>query len=395
MRRAGWSDRAPVAADLAALVVVARLIIRGANVAWGGRPRGGHASYVLQWIDGFRRLGHEVLYHDILDGTPAVARAFDQVLSSWRDVPIVAGLLPSGETLRGCSVREVERFAERADAMFTLGAPYTKDVEPWLESVHPRVLIEQDPGFAHLWAAKASPDEVFGRHDAYYTVGANVASGRSGAPSHDIAWRHVWNPVVLDRWNEAPSTPEGRFTTVASLWSQKYQEFDGQVWGPKVEQLEQFLHVPGQVEETLEIAAEPGAGREAVGRLESHGWHVVDAGVVVGDVDRYREYIWSSAAEFTCVKGLYAGTNSGWFGDRSACYLAAGKPVVMQDTGLDGILPSGRGLHLVTTAEEAVDAIRRVRRSYADESAAARATAAAYFDSGLVLRRLLNEVGVI
>ena len=372
---------------------MSRLIVRGANIAWSGLSRGGHATYVLQWLHGLHRLGHEVLYHDVLDEQPSVVEAFRAVVAQW-DLPIaIAGMARDGRTLVGLSVDELQLFAEHSALVLSLGATYAHGVEPWLAHVHPRVLIDQDPGFTHLWSQTSEPAEIFGVHDAYFTIGANVGTSRSPIPLSGLDWRHTWNPVVLDRWRPS-APPHGSITTVASLWSQAYQEFDGQLWGPKAVQWEHFLDLPRLVGEPLEIAAERGAGEEMLRRLRSAGWSVVDATSAAGDIARYTDYIQSSAAEFSCVKGLYVGTNSGWFSDRSACYLAAGHPVVMQDTGLHDVLPSGCGLHLVASVDQAADAIRRIRTDYERESDAARAIAAAHFDSDRVLQRLLAEVGV-
>ena len=120
----------------------------------------------------------------------------------------------------------------------------------------------------------------------------------------------------------------------------------------------------------------------------------LESAEVVAEPNGYRDYITGSAGEFTCVKGVYAGTRCGWFSDRSACYLAAGRPVVMQATGFEDLLPTGRGLFAVNNAEEAAEAIKAIRADYHAHSAAARRIAEEHFDSGRIATRVLEEAGI-
>lgn len=367
--------------------------MRGATLAWAGIRRGGHATYVLQWLEGLQRLGHDVLYHDVVDDRPEVVRAFrDIVERSWRPQRSAA-VLPSGEVVYGIDMAEIEQFARQAAAVISLGATYSADLEPWLEPARPRVLVDQDPGFTHIWASDTSAADVFGVHDLYYTVGANVGTDRSRIPLCGIDWRRTWNPVVVE-WCATASAPTRPFTTVASLWSQSYQRFDGVIYGPKAAELDKFLDLPARSGESFELAVEAGTGEAQLAKLHDHGWTVRDAEDVAATPERYLDYVKSSTGEFSPVKGLYVGTRSGWFSDRSACYLAAGRPVVTQDTGLADVLPLGKGLHAVATVDEAAEAIRQIRRDYARESKAARNIAAEHFDARRLLRPLLDDIGV-
>jgi hypothetical protein len=374
---------------------MARLILRGGNLAWAGIPRGGHATYVLQWLYGLQRLGHDVLYHDVLEGQSLELEAFRRLTNQWWDPRRSAAFSSTGQVIHGLSMLEVEAFAEGAAGLISLGAPYAADPEPWLAHVRPRVVVDQDPAFTQLWALESDPELVYGVQDFYFTVGANVGKQRSAIPTCGIDWRHTRNPVVLDWWSGAKPSPDGRFTTVASLWSQKYQEFEGEVWGPKAVELERFIELPKLCGESLEIALEAGTGVEMLSRLHAHGWLTADAEEAARSPETYQAYIAASSGEFTCVKGLYVGTNSGWFSDRSAAYLAAGKPVVTQDTGLCDVLPCTTGLHFVRSVEEAAEAISRIRANYLEECEAARSIAAAYFDSDEVLSGLLDIIGVV
>src|SRR5947208_8264710 len=123
---------------------MARLIVRGSNLTWDGTGRGGQALMTLQWLEALRRLGHEVLHHEVLDDSPWIARQFGSILHDWWDPAAVAAVSADGRPLYGLDVARVEEFARDADACISLGANYSPDLEPWLAGIHPRILIEQD-----------------------------------------------------------------------------------------------------------------------------------------------------------------------------------------------------------------------------------------------------------
>lgn len=375
---------------------MARLIVSGASIAWTGKVgRGGHIMYALQWLHGLRRLGHDVLYYDRIDDTPESAALFSAIMASWWRPDRSAAVRASGESAAGLDTAAVEAFAREASGIICLGCQFAPEPDPWLRSVRPRVFIDQDPGYTQLWAQSQSVEAVIGRHDLHFTVGPNLGTEHSPLPTLGLRWRPIWNPVVLDWWT--PSTtaaPDARFTTIAGLWLNGYQPFQGVTWGPKAEQLQRFLRLPALVREPIEIASEAGAGAELIAELEQHGWRVAAADQVAPSAAAYRDYVQASAGEFSCVKGLYVGSRCGWFSDRSACFLAAGRPVVIQDTGLEGLLPTGAGLFAVATVEEAAQAIRRIRSDYAHHAARARAIAEEHFASDRVLPAMLAAMGL-
>src|SRR5439155_14462567 len=154
-----------------------------------------------------------------------------------------------------------------------------------------------------------------------------------------------------------------------------------------------FLELPGQVAPTvLEIAVNEGKTRRTPRALLAHkGWRVVDPEAVCPDLDSYRQYVESSKAEWSVAKNGYVVGQPGWFSCRSACYLAAGRPVVVQDTGFGAVLPVGEGILPFSNVEEAIAAIQEVESHYGKHAKAARAIAEEYFDSGKVLSRLIEE----
>ncbi len=357
--------------------------------------RGGHAMHVLQILESLRRLGHDVLFLEYLDEQPSAAAIamFDRLMARWWD-PARGALLDasSGRAFAGLPADAVQAFAARADGLVSLAAHYRSEPWPLLAGVRPRILVEQDPGYTHLWAADGDPASIFGVHDVYFTVGANVGTPRSQVPTCGLDWHALWPPVVLDWWPSA--TPRhDRFTTVGAWRDYGYLEFQGRVLGPKVDEFERFLTLPALAGEQLELALAIDPDDPDRARLIEHGWRLEDP-VLVSTPDRYRRYVCSSAGEFSVAKGGYAGTRGGWFSDRSACYLAAGRPVVLQATGFEDVLPTGLGIFAVRTVEEAAGALREIRGDYARHSAAARDLAREHFDGERLLGAALELAGV-
>jgi hypothetical protein len=354
--------------------------------------RGGHAIHILQILEGLRRLGHEVLFLEFLDEAPAppVIRAFASLLHGRRGALLDAS---SGRSFAGLDEQDVAGFVAGADAVISLAAHYRRDPWPGLETVRPRILIEQDPGYTHLWAADGEPRDIFGEHDFLFTVGANVGTDRSPIPTCGLHWEPLWPPVILDWWAGPQPLTRDRFTTVGAWRDYGYLELDGEVLGPKVEEFTKFIELPRLAGETLELTLaidEDDPDREL---LREHGWRLEDP-VLVDTPERFRDYVAGSLGEFSCAKGGYVGTRSGWFSDRSACYLAAGRPVVLQSTGFEDLLPVGEGAFAVADVEQAAAAIATVRGAYDRHRAAARRLAAQHFEATKLLSGMLERCGI-
>jgi hypothetical protein len=360
--------------------------------------RGGLSMYVLQWARGLERLGHEVLFLEFLEPAvdelpPAAVHYFADTMARWWHPDRSALILQRPpRSLYGLDPDQVAQVARRAAAVITLAATYQVEPFPLIEQVRPRVLIEQDPAYTHFWADGGDSREIYGEQDIYYTVGGNIGTPRCRVPALGIEWRHIWNPVVLEWW---PAHPLERdyFTTVADWRSYGYFEFEGQVLGPKAEEFRKFISLPERAGERVEIALSIDPADPDRTFLREHGWQI-ESPEVAADMAAYRRYVAGSLAEFSCVKGGYSGTRCGWFSDRSACYLASGRPVVLQATGFEDLLPTSEGLFAVVTVDEAVAAIQAIRRDYPRHAVAAREIAREFLDADRVLPRLLDEIGV-
>jgi hypothetical protein len=183
------------------------------------------------------------------------------------------------------------------------------------------------------------------------------------------------------------------FTTVMNWTSHNSVEYEGISYGQKDEEFRDYLDLPGCVAPTvLELALGSGKNEHPpTGSLARKGWQLVRPAEVCPDLDAFREYTETSKAEWGVAKNGYVRGQSGWFSERSARYLAAGRPVVVQDTGFSKVLPVGEGILPFTTLDEAVSGVKAVERDYDGHSRAARAIAEEWFDSDVVLTKLVEE----
>jgi hypothetical protein len=259
------------------------------------------------------------------------------------------------------------------------------------------VYLGTDPVVREIELHQELPEtiELFEQHAAVFTWGENYGRPDCGIPvSTRFQFLPTRQPVVMGLWESLRPVESHAFTTIAG-WQQSWRDIrlDGELyrWSKNFEFMK-FLTLPSRTTQALELAL-AGCNDQDRQTLEQHGWRVRDASEVSDDLDTYRNYIGGSRAEFTVAKDQNVRLRSGWFSDRSATYLAAGRPVVTQDTGFGNVLPTGRGLFGFSTLDEAAAAIEAINADYQSHSRAAGELARAYFDSDLVLTRLLKDCG--
>ena len=262
-----------------------------------------------------------------------------------------------------------------------------------------RIYLETDPVLPQIEIAQGTRFTIdfLGAHTHHCTFGENLGTPWCPIPTGPFAYRPTRQPVVLDWWAASGRAGSGRLrlTTVAS-WRQTGKDiaWNGQVYAwSKHRQFARFVEVPRGTGADFELAltrVDPGA----LAQLRANGWTVEDAVALSREPKPYRDYIQASGAEFTVAKDQYVLPRSGWFSDRSACYLAAGKPVVTQDTGFGRVLPTGRGLFAFDSIDGARAAVDAIAADYARHAAAAREIAAEYFGAERVLARLLATAGL-
>jgi hypothetical protein len=368
-------------------------------------PVGGVLSNNLQFLTGFRRLGHDVyllekagyddscfdperrlMSDDCSCGIRRVGRLLEQhgLGDNWCYVS-AAG------TYYGMSSTEVDSIVARADVFIDRGLHRSWDEET--ADVPVRVLLDPDPGFRQVKLANAvARGRSLPHYDAYFTYGHNIGTHGSTAPTAGLPWRHVFHPIDTTLYAPTSPVPGGPWTTVMHWRALEYVEYAGQMYGMKDVQFRHFEDLPARVRAPMEVAVEGSSA--PVDRLRESGWRVVPALDATVSYASYHDYLRQSAGEFSVVKDVYRQLNVGWFSDRSAAYLAHGRPVIVQGNGIHGHLPTGEGLFEVADVQEAVDAIEQVSKDPTRHSAAARQIAEEHLDSRVVLGRFLDELGI-
>jgi hypothetical protein len=293
----------------------------------------------------------------------------------------------------GMSRQEVLERTKRATCFFNVMG-FLRD-EELLAAAPRRVFLDIDPGFGQMWRELQLAD-IFAGHDDYVTVGVNVGQRGCTVPTCGIRWITTVPPIVLEQWPRRSNASQGKFTSVVT-WRGPFGpiEYRGATYGLRVHEFRRFVELPGCSCKEFELALDIDTADERdVGRLRENGWQIVDPASVAATPQKYQEYIQQSLAEFGVAKNMYVATRSGWLSDRTVCYLASGKPALIQDTGLREKYSGGEGLLFFSSLEEANDGVERISHNYDRHSDAARSLAEEVFNSDKVLRRLLQQLGV-
>jgi hypothetical protein len=260
-----------------------------------------------------------------------------------------------------------------------------------------KVLIDTDPGWNHFviyprWDGKPEAHRRMGyrAHDHYFTYAGRLGRPDCPLPDLGLPWKPTRPPVVLDVWK--PEPPGEKWTTVM-MWKNydKPVVQGGTAYGAKEMEFERIERLPLRSSQAFEVAAN---GDPPVDRWRKLGWSVMNGNAKSYSPEAYRAYVQGSRGEFSVAKNIYVATRSGWFSCRTACYLAAGRPAVVQDTGFAGQIPTGEGLIAFGDLDEAVEAVAAVEADYRRHARAARELAEREFDSRKVLTDLLNEIGL-
>ncbi len=389
-----------------------RIVVTGLTVTY---PFGGVFWDYFQYVLGFKKLGHDVLYledtgkwcYDPNSGTfvesgknnarilTNVLREIDPELSdkwSFRD--------STGEIF-GQSWDTVVRFCKSADIFLHVSASCWMREEYF--AAKKVVFIDSDPLYTQASIPKyikgtATNDErerieMIKRHDHHFTFGENI--GRPGClvPDDLLDWIPTRQPVVMGCFKDkhVPLKERRRaFTTVAS-WEPKEEGpvIDGKKYTGKSTEFLKFMNLPEKNAATFEIAL---SGPAPYDTLKNHGWNIIDGYSVSKDPWIYRDYLANSFSEWSVAKNAYVESNSGWFSCRSACYLALGVPVVVQDTGFKNAIPTGEGVVTFNNPGDCIEAVEDVLQRPEIHSKAAREIAEEYFESDKVLSSLIEVV---
>jgi GT2 family glycosyltransferase len=372
-------------------------------------PVAGVAWQTLHYLIGFQRLGYDVFYVEAHDCTPT------KLMQGKTDDGVLRAAEYIGRILRrfeldgrwayhsvsqsrcfGLTRAQLQELYRSADVIVNLHGSHVATEE--MAANGRLVFLETDPVEVQidLYHGKPGTIEYLEPHGHFFTFGENI--GRPGClvPVPDPFRFHATRqPVVLDFWRNRERNNSGLFTTIGN-WRQpsRVVEFQGEAyhWSKHFE-FEKFLDLPRHIQQQFELAlSSSNCDASARQMLETHGWRVRDALEFSADLDGYRSYICQSRGEFTVAKDQNVRLRSGWFSDRAATYLAAGRPVITQETGFSQIIPTGEGLFSFSSMEEVTAAIDAINSDYPRHSRAALEIAHEYFSHEVVLTRLLADV---
>jgi hypothetical protein len=365
-----------------------RIVVAG---MLAGVPRQGGATWaVLQYVLGLRRLGHDVVVLEEVDGERfgAAAPRFTALVEEFDLGPHAALVDRSSGATAGMRRVELLRAIDGADLLLNLSGTLTD--EDLLARIGRRAFVDLDPAFTQLWQAADGVDMGFDRHDRFVTIGQGIGTAGCSVPTCERTWIATPQPIVLEQWPVAGAVVHHGLTTVGHWRAYGSIHHEGVHYGQKAHALRPLIDLPRRTDAhfSLALGIHPDE-HDDIDALHGNGWRLLDPDAVAGTPRDYRAFVQGSWAEFGVAKLGYVVSRCGWFSDRSLCYLASGRPVVAQDTGFSSWLPTGEGVLAFSTAEDAVAAVEELRSDYPRHRRAARALAQDVFDSDRVLPELL------
>jgi hypothetical protein len=378
----------------------------------GQYPFGGVIWDYIQYVLGFRALGHDVWY---LEDTgawaydPVAQQPSDDCSSNVASLRRIMEAFDLGDRWIYRNVADgsyhgvtdpvlAEKILSEADVLANIsGACWLR--EPTV-AICKKLFLDGDPMFTHI--CMMTDEKIAARirqHDVHYSFGLNIGQPDCRVPTGGLHWIPTVQPVALDQWQGPEIKPsplaKDAWTTVMNWSSYASKEFQGESYGQKDTEFLRFLDLPKLTGENFLLAVGQGPGRKRpTETLQAHGWQIIEPDEALPDHIAYRNFLAGAKAEWSIAKNGYVKSHSGWFSCRSACYLALGKPVVVQDTGWSRHLPAGEGMLTFSTLEEAASAIRDVSADYDRHARAARACAAEHFEAGKVLAKVLEQAGL-
>jgi hypothetical protein len=386
-----------------------RIVVMG---FMGSCPIAGVIWQHIHYLVGLQRLGHEVYYvedsarlpynpatfevtNDFSYAARVLARLADEFdfKSRWG---FCARYLPVNPTA-GLPLRRIQQLYKSADAILNICG--TQELNEDLLASDRILYIESDPGVEQIKVDRRlrSTINYLRGHHALFTFGETIGTKLFPVPLHGLKWLPTRQPIVTDFWKTQRRPSNAAVFTSVANWSTsglKDIEWRGEkyLWSKSREFL-RFIRAPQAAREPLELAIDI-KDKRTRNKFLNNGWRLRPPRELSINYWGYRQYLRQSKAEFTVAKDQYIRLNTGWFSDRSACYLAAGRPVITQETGFSRLYGSDGGLFGFIQMDEIADAVRAINRDYAKHSRAARAIAHDVFEAEPVLRSLLDRAGV-
>ena len=371
---------------------------------------GGVTWDYLQYVCGFRQLGWDAWYYedtgawpyDPIQNQPSSDCAYNvaylkKVMEQFDlgDRWIYRNE-PDGKYFGAAtSEAEVEKLMEATDLLVNVSGSCW--LRPVTMKARRKAFLDGDPMFTQVGILNGKPEylERIRAHDFHFSFGENIGQPDCKVPLAGLQWRPHRQPIVLDFWPFATEPPEDMFTTVMNWASYNPTKFQGETYDQKGAEFLKFVDLPLHTKQRLMIAMGQGIGSQRpTETLRVKGWEIVEPSERLPDHLTYRDFLRRSKAEWSIAKNGYVKSWSGWFSCRSACYLALGRPVVVQDTGWTKFVPSGEGLFGFRSLQEAATGIEAINADYERHRKAARKIAEQYFDARLSLGTLLSETNL-
>jgi hypothetical protein len=372
-------------------------------------PLAGVTYQFLHYLLGLRRLGYDPYYVEdsarwiydprLNDMSPDATGNIQMVLPALQahglaDRWCFRGYYEGGGC-HGLSEAQLLQLYRDADAFLNVtGAQEMRDEH---RAIRRRLYVESDPFVAQVKVAKGDKGmiELLAAHDTHFSFGENLGAVDCPVPIERFRWQPTRQPVSMELWESTPPRGGATWNTITT-WHNKGKDIEwcgDMYYWTKDREFRQFLDLPRlRPAQQFEMAATVGDDVKAL--LKQHGWRQADSVELSRDANPYRAYIAQARGEFTVARDQYVRPCTGWFSDRSACYLAAGRPVITQETGFSKFLPNGRGLFGFTTKDDILTALDAVEGDYEGHCRAARDIAREYFAAEKVVGSLMQRAGL-
>ncbi len=380
------------------------LIICTAKIA---NATAGHIDSVMAYPVGLQRLGHEVYVMEHVGRGRCTDSAnqqvpfdqwdgrqhFEAVMKTYGMWPRCCLIYRNGEATHGMPFAEAVKVSKMCDLLMTRSGEIHKAEEIFTNPKR-RLYIDGNPGNTQVFLQQRGGEyEALDHYDHLFTLGLNIGTDGCRIPTEQRHWHPILRPVVLPLWPHSQDHTSTRFTTVSSWKGRTTFQWQGTDSGEKSDSWLKFVELPKRTAQELEIALRIEPRDEVDGEMfRQNGWQLTDPSRF-HTLTEYRGYISQSRAEFSVAHHRVVEFSVGWFSDRSALYLASGRPVLVQSTGIESHLPTGKGLLTFSTIDEALAGIDSINEDYAGHCRAARDIAETYFDSDRVLASMLAKVG--
>ncbi len=372
-------------------------------------PLAGVTYQFLHYLIGLRRLGYDVYYIEDSGRWVFSPKTFWNTPDAGPNIEFLAPILekygfrdhwafrgnyPGGKCY-GMTEEQILRLYREADAFLNVTA--SQELREEHMTVPRRIYVESDPFAVQINVAEGDEPTIaaLAQHDTHFSYGENLGAPDCGVPVEGVRWLPTRQPVAIELWDNPNEPAAGTAYNTVTTWRNVGKDlvFRGEVyyWRKDIEFL-RFLDLPQKRKVRFELATEIDGGTRRL--LTSYGWEIVRSLPVSQDIYSYRSYIQGSRGEFTVTKEQVVRPVTGWFSDRSACYLAAGRPVITQETGFSKFLPTGKGLFGFSTMDDILAAVDSIESDYKGACRAAREIADEYFAAEKVLKSLMERAGL-